>query len=131
LHYGFELLDSFRQPTRKRRPVKWKGAIRHIFSYYRNESVGIVAIGTIPDQDKTVYICDLGAFQARRGIGSLILKALCDPADRCNVTLTVSAIVIPNGRDPEMTTEQLIRWYKRFGFTGSSGMFREPAGGKK
>jgi hypothetical protein len=102
-----------------------------VFQNSEGESIGIVAIGAIHDEDKIVYIYHLGAFESRCGDGSLILKELCDQADAFDVSLRASAIVMPNGKDPVMTTGQLIGWYKRFGFKNNAGLLREPRSDKE
>ena len=97
-----------------------------VFQNSAGESIGIVALGAISDEDKVVYIYHLGAFESRGGNGSLILAELCEQADAFDVSLRASAIVMPNGKDPAMTTEQLIGWYNRFGFNDNSGLLRKP-----
>ena len=39
--------------------------------------------------------------------------------------------VLTDGKNPEMTTEQLIGWYEKFGFKEDRGLLRNPAGRKK
>lgn len=90
------------------------------------DAIGIVAINVMPGEERVVYIYHWGAFESLHGIGSLILRELCDQADKFNVFLKVSPIVMPNGKDPTMATEQLIGWYKKFGFRGGSGLLRNP-----
>ena len=97
-----------------------------VFQNSEGESIGIAALGAIHDKNKMVYIYHLGAFESRCGNGSLILKELCDQADAFDVSLKASAVVLPNGKDPAMTTRQLIEWYKRFGFKNNAGLLREP-----
>ena len=97
-----------------------------VFQNSDGESIGIVALGAVPDEDKIVHIYHLGAFESRCGNGSLILKELCEQADAFDVSLRASAIVMPNGKDPAMSTEQLIGWYNRFGFKNKSGLLRPP-----
>jgi hypothetical protein len=102
-----------------------------VFQTSRDEAIGIAALGTVPDRDATVYLYHIGAFESRRGDGSLILKELCRQADIFHVVLKTSAIVSPNGKRPEMTTEQLTGWYGRFGFRGDRGLLRNPEGRNK
>jgi len=94
------------------------------------ESIGIVALDVIENDRKIVHIYHLGAFITRRGNGSIMLKELCHQADNFNIYLSVSAIVMPNGKTPQMDDKQLIRWYKRFGFKDDKGLLREPKGNK-
>ena len=54
------------------------------------------------------------------------MQELCDQADKFGIYLKVSAIVMTNGKDQTMTTEQLIKWHKNFGFKGNSGLIRKP-----
>ena len=97
-----------------------------VFKNENNESIGIAALGAVPDEESLVYIYHLGAFELRRGDGSKILKELCVQADKFDVSLKASAIVMPNGKDPSMSTDNLIRWYKRFGFKENNGLLRNP-----
>jgi len=97
-----------------------------VFQNERKESIGIVAIDAIPNEERIVYIYHLGVFESQCGNGSSILRELCDQADKFNISLKVSPIVMPNGRAPSMATDQLIAWYKKFGFRGSSGLLRNP-----
>jgi hypothetical protein len=97
-----------------------------VFQNEKEESVGIVAIDALPNEEKTVYIYHLGAFESQCGSGSSILRELCEQADKFNVSLKVSPVVMPNGKSPSMATDQLIAWYKKFGFRGSSGLLRKP-----
>lgn len=97
-----------------------------VFKNENKESIGIVAIDSIQNEERIVYIYHLSVFESRFGNGSFILHELCDQADKFNVSLKVSPIVMPNGKDPSMATDQLIVWYKKFGFRGSSGLLRNP-----
>jgi len=97
-----------------------------VFQNENNEAIGIVAIDAIPEDKSIVYIYHLGSFISQCGNGSYILQELCDQADNFNVSLKVSPIVMPNGSSPLMATDHLVRWYKRFGFRGISGLLRIP-----
>jgi hypothetical protein len=102
-----------------------------VFQNKNKESIGIVAMDTIPDEESIVYIYHLGAFESGCGNGSVILQELCDQADRFNISLKVSPIVMSNGKDPSMATDQLIEWYKKFGFRGNAGLLRNPLTGQR
>jgi hypothetical protein len=102
-----------------------------VFKNEDSESIGIVAINALPSEKSVVYIYHLGAFESQHGNGSLMLQELCEQADKFNVFLKVSPIALPNGKDPSMATEQLIEWYHKFGFRGSSGLLRKPLTVKK
>jgi len=97
-----------------------------VFKNEDKESIGIVAIDAIPNEERIVYIYHLGAFESQCGNGSIILQELCEQADKFNITLKVSPIVMPNGKEPAMATDQLVVWYEKFGFRGSSGLLRLP-----
>jgi hypothetical protein len=97
-----------------------------VFINTAGDAIGIVALGVIPESEDIVYIYHLGAFISGCGHGSTILKELCHQADRFNICLSVSAISMPNGKDPSMGKEQLTQWYESFGFTGDSGLLRKP-----
>ncbi|MBL7180175.1 MAG: hypothetical protein ABIK98_08320 [Pseudomonadota bacterium] len=97
-----------------------------VFQNSDGESIGIVALGVIPNEKSVVHIYHLGAFISRRGDGSKILKELCRQADIFKIYLSVSAVFMPNGKDPQMDTKRLIKWYESFGFKGDSGLLRKP-----
>lgn len=99
-----------------------------VFQNKQDESIGIVAIGTVPGDDDTVYLYHIGAFEPRCGHGSRILKELCRQADKFNVALKASAFVLSDGKTPNMTTKQLIGWYEKFGFKEDEGLLRNPEG---
>lgn len=97
-----------------------------VFQDNKDDSIGIIALDVVPDEEKMVYIYHLGAFKTNDGNGSVMLKELCDQADRFNVCLKVSPNVMPNGKEPSIETEQLVNWYKRYGFEGNFGLLRNP-----
>lgn len=97
-----------------------------VFQNINGESIGIVALGVLPDENNMVYIYHLGAFISRHGNGSVILTELCQQADNFGIHLSVGAIHMSNGKDPLMETKRLIRWYESFGFMGESGLIRNP-----
>ena len=97
-----------------------------VFQNADGESIGIVALGFLPDKKKVVYIYHLGAFVSRCGDGSEILRELCRQADKFNICLRVGAVFMANGKDPEMAHNRLIQWYRRFGFKGDAGLLRYP-----
>jgi hypothetical protein len=97
-----------------------------VFQNANGDSIGIVALGVLPEENKLVYIYHLGAFISKHGSGSIILKELCQQADRVGIRLSVSAINLANGKDPRMKAERLKKWYKSFGFKGDSGLIRNP-----
>ena len=97
-----------------------------VFQNPAGEPIGIVALDVIRDRQDTVHIYHIGSFIAKMGHGSNILQELCMNADRCGISLSVSAISMPNGRDQRMGSSQLVRWYQKFGFEGDGGMLRMP-----
>lgn len=97
-----------------------------VFQNEKNEFIGIIAMNAIQNEERNVYIYHIGVFKTKCGNGSLILKELCDQADKFNVSLKLSPIVMPNGKDPLMTANQLKAWYMKFGFQGNSGLVRNP-----
>lgn len=97
-----------------------------VFKTPDGESIGIVALGVIDDEKRVVHIYHLGTFISKHGDGCKILKELCHRADKFNILLSVSAIFMPNGKDPKMDDDRLTEWYKRFGFKGDAGLLRVP-----
>ena len=97
-----------------------------VFQNSEGDSIGIAALGILPEENDLVYIYHLGAFITRHGDGSIILKELCQQADKIGIRLSVSAIHLANGKDTVMESERLIQWYKSFGFKGDTGLIRHP-----
>ena len=98
-----------------------------VFEDRGGKSIGVVALGVYKlDEVKLVHIYHIGSFKNRRGYGSRILQQLCYQADKYQITLSLSPIFMPNGRNEPMSTEQLISWYRRFGFKGNSPFKRDP-----
>lgn len=90
------------------------------------QSTGVVALGVIANGKRVVHIYHLGVFVSNIGNGSIILQELCQQADRFDIILTVSAIIMPNGTDSQMTDDKLGGWYEQFGFKGEGKLFRQP-----
>jgi hypothetical protein len=66
---------------------------------------------------RTVKIHRIWATEPGKGGGSVMMRALCDLADRHGVEMKLK--VIPIGRKPyPMSRQQLKAWYQRRGFTG-------------
>jgi len=88
--------------------------------------IGLIALsadGVSNPADVDIY--HISAFMPGTGQGSQIIKFLCDSADEYGVRLCIQAEVQHNG-NLTMTTAELIDWYVKFGFTGSSLLHREP-----
>jgi len=91
------------------------------------KALGIIAMTTQAGECKdSVHIYHLSVFKSQRGHGSEILKTLCHMADQLNVILSVSPIPSPNGETDQINTEQLVIWYRNFGFRGDSLLSRQP-----
>lgn len=88
--------------------------------------IGLIALSAVshsnPD-DVDVY--HISAFMPGTGQGSEILNSLCATADVFGVRLCIQAEAQDNG-NPGLTNEDLINWYRRFGFTGGRIMHRDP-----
>lgn len=52
--------------------------------------------------------------QARKGAGSMLLARILEQADRAGATVELNAN--PTGQPEDPGTEDLVRWYGRFGF---------------
>jgi hypothetical protein len=90
-------------------------------------ALGVIAMATLSnDAMDSVHIFHLSVFRTRRGNGSRILKILCLIADQLQVRLTLSPIPSPNGKTGQITGEQLIGWYRKFGFAGDAFLCRSP-----
>jgi hypothetical protein len=98
-----------------------------VFENKYGKSIGVVALGVYAHENiNYVHIYHIGSFSSNRGNGSEILQELCFQADRYQIILSLSPIFMPNGKIEPMSTEQLMAWYGRFGFRGSSPFKREP-----
>jgi GNAT superfamily N-acetyltransferase len=86
--------------------------------------LGFVQLILYPDHRVTLH--RLWTLASGKGYGSIMLRALCDVADRHGVEITLK--VIPIGRKPyPLTREQLLTWYQRHGFEGTRRkMIRKP-----
>jgi hypothetical protein len=75
---------------------------------------------------REVIIHRLWTHQPGQKSGSIMLRILCTLADEHRVELTLKAL--PFGRKPyPMSREQLVAWYKRYGFEGThKRMTRRP-----
>jgi hypothetical protein len=72
----------------------------------------------IPDSDHHITIHRLWTLQPGSGNGAIMLRALCDLADRHGVELKLRPL--PFGRKPyAMNRDQLLAWYERHGFQGN------------
>jgi hypothetical protein len=80
--------------------------------------------------ERIVQIHRIWAIVPGKGSGPIMLRALCELADRHGVELKLK--VLPIGRKPfPMSREQLKAWYQRFNFAGSGWtMIRKPGSGK-
>lgn len=88
--------------------------------------VGLVGCGwnegAPPD---LVQVYHVSAFHRRRGHGTFILDRLCELADVCGAQLFVHALPQYDDGDDTIPDEDLIRWYRGFGFDGAgSGLTR-------
>ena len=98
-----------------------------VFENTAGNSIGIVALGVFKREDANyVHIYHIGSFKSCRGVGSQIIKALCLQADKFQITLSVSPVFMPNGKDKEMSDEHLGEWYGKYGFKGDSHFKRKP-----
>jgi hypothetical protein len=80
----------------------------------------------IIESPRRLTIHRIWTHEPAQGSGSLMLRQLCDLADRHQVDLELK--VIPLGRKPyPMSREQLTNWYQQYGFEGThKKMTRKP-----
>ena len=76
--------------------------------------------------DRCVEIHRLWTLQPGKGNGSIMLRAVCELADRHDIELVLKTL--PFGRKPyPLSREQLLVWYKRHGFEAwGRKMIRRP-----
>jgi hypothetical protein len=98
-----------------------------VFEDPDGNSIGVVALAVYTHKNMDyVHIYHFGSFKSNRGNGNKILEELCLQADKYQIILGLSPIIMPNGKNESMTSECLREWYGRFGFKGSSHFKREP-----
>jgi len=96
----------------------------------QGKALGIVAMTTLTREDMTsVHIFHLSVFKQRAGCGSVMLGILCRKADQLNVILSLNPIPSPNGMDAQISSRNLIVWYRKFGFMGDTLLSRQPRTG--
>jgi hypothetical protein len=80
----------------------------------------------IIESDRQVKIHRLWTLRPNDGNGSVMLKKLCELADRNGVEIVLK--VLPFGRKPHpRSREELQQWYERYGFIGTrKKMIRVP-----
>jgi hypothetical protein len=80
--------------------------------------------------DRIIQIHRIWASEPGMGVGSIMMRALCDLADRHGVEMKLK--VVPIGRKPfPMSREQLKAWYQRFDFAGERWiLIRKPTIGQ-
>ncbi len=89
--------------------------------------LGIVAMAAMTnDAISSVHIFHISVFRPRRGNGTRMLEIICCAADQFKVVLSLSPIPSPNGEDQQISSRQLIDWYRRFGFHGETLLSRQP-----
>ena len=76
--------------------------------------------------ERLIQIHRIWATEPGKGGGSIMMRTLCELADRHGVEMKLK--VIPIGRKPfPMSREQLKAWYQRFNFAGSGWtLIRKP-----
>ena len=98
-----------------------------VFEDTDGNSIGVVALAVYTHENiDCVHIYHLGSFKSNRGNGNKMLEELCLQADKYQIILSLSPIIMPNGKNESMTSELLTKWYGRFGFKGSPHFKREP-----
>ena len=82
--------------------------------HYRSAMLRIAMCAALPDhmRDGTREILGLQCSNPRKGYATRLMLETCREADEAGIVL----IVQPGQFDDGMTTEQLTKWYERFGF---------------
>lgn len=92
--------------------------------------IGLVGCGwNEGGEDDLVQIYHVSALKGRQGDGTRVLRVLCDLADQVGARLYVQAEPLFGGApDPYDTMDwrTLDAWYRRQGFSGSSGILIRP-----
>ncbi|MDP9174251.1 MAG: hypothetical protein M3O30_10360 [Planctomycetota bacterium] len=86
------------------------------FQFKSQKSSGFLQVHC--GRERQIIIHRLWADQTGMGIGSLMLKTVCDLADKHGLHITLKAL--PFGRKPyPMSRSELVAWYMRHGFEGA------------
>lgn len=82
--------------------------------HYRSAMLRIAICEALPDhmRDGTREILSLSCANPRKGYATHLMAEVCREADEAGIVL----IVQPGQFEEGMTTEQLEKWYTRFGF---------------
>ena len=98
----------------------------YAFAGQNGDRRGFVQI--IVNSDRQVTIHRLWTPEPGAGNGAIMLRVLCDLADRHGIELKLRPL--PFGRKPyPMKRDQLLAWYQRHGFAGTHRkMIRPPLG---
>ena len=98
-----------------------------LFEDNDGHALGIAAMAPLSnDEINSVHIFHISAFRSNRGSGSAMLEALCFKADQLGVMLSLSPIPSPNGKAHQISSRQLVSWYRKFGFIGDALLCRSP-----
>ena len=98
-----------------------------VFEDTDGNSIGVAALSVYAHKNiDYVHIYHLGSFKNNRGNGNKMLEELCFQADKYQIILSLSPIIMPNGKNESLTSEGLREWYGRFGFKGCPQFKREP-----
>jgi hypothetical protein len=93
----------------------------------QGDILGIVAMAAMSNADiSSVHIFHISVFRQKRGNGTRMIEILCREADKLSVVLSLSPIPTPNGEDHQISSRQLIEWYRQFGFRGGTLLSRQP-----
>lgn len=91
---------------------------------YEDEEVGCIYLhyerGMIRP---VVWIMYVRSYEQGKGIGSRILRELCELADQYDVSLYLEPA--PD-KDSNLNHDELVAWYSKFGFIGHHTMERNP-----
>jgi hypothetical protein len=96
------------------------------YAFVNGSGAGQGFVQIVRDSDDQITIYRLWTLQPGAGNGAMMLRALCDLADRHGVVMHLKPL--PFGRKPyPMNRDQLLGWYQRYGFEGTRRkMIRKP-----
>lgn len=82
--------------------------------------------------DNVLWLKSIRSFNPRHGNATIVMNMVCDIADKYQLDISLAAVPFGN---PKIKKNDLIRWYKTFGFkvergTGDS-MIRKPKADNK
>lgn len=96
-----------------------------VYEDKRRVPIGLIAAAPVKDNPLVVQLYHVSSFVVGKGHGKQILNYVCQLADKHKASIYLQAEVqFTSQKTP--AGEELINWYRQFGFVGTGFMRREP-----